>query len=96
MANDWLENIPPFYRDILIAYNKSKAVNQKYFIDNILEQPIWGNYHIKVKLPHQKVCSRFYPNWVNEGLVKISNLKFVNGILDEYFIYQKVKIKTNV
>ena len=37
-----------------------------------------------------------FTEWIKSGLLKVGNLKFNEGTLDENYIYQKVKNKSNI
>ena len=43
-----------------------------------------------------KNMTLLYKSWVSSGLVKVRNLKFINGVLDEQFIYNTVRNKANI
>ena len=38
----------------------------------------------------------FLRNWIRSGVNKIGDLGFIDGVLDEKFIFNKIKIKTNI
>ena len=90
-----LDNVPCFYRDVLYAYNRAKQITDEVFCSNILDQPIWANDHVKY------VCKRkgillYYTNWITMGIVKIRNLRFNNGVLDDEYVYYKVTRKIDI
>ena len=87
----FLERMPKFYKEMIVKFNKTKNITLQTFKDNILDQPIWGNKFIVFKKN-----ALFYKNWINSKLIKLSNLRFINGQLDEYYIYNKVKVRTNI
>ena len=92
---DLVNNIPIFYKEVLHAYNQAKHINIDMFCDNILDQCIWGNDFITCKDKGKKHVL-YYKRWIDVGILKVNNLRFVNGILDENFIYTKVVYKTNI
>ena len=44
-----LKNIPRFYQEVILSYNKSKIVRNEDFYNNIRNQTIWCNKYIKFK-----------------------------------------------
>ena len=95
-ANHFLQNISPFYRQVITCFNRAKCIDYDIFCQNILEQPLFGNDHIVCNSQHGKNMMLMFPEWVKCGLVKVGNLRFKKGILDENFIYQTEKMKTNI
>ena len=90
-----LENIQQFYKEVIQCYNNLFVTDHDTFKNDILNQPLWGNKFISTKnRPKNKVL--FLRNWIRSGINKISDLKFVNGELDEINIYNKIKIKSNI
>ena len=92
---DFIKQIPPFYKEVLCAFNKAKQIDITVFCQNILVQPLWGNDFISCKY-EGKVKSLYYKNWMDAGILKVSNLRFIDGVLDEHFIYTKVLQKRNI
>ena len=43
-----LANLPDFYKEIVFAYAKSNITNRPETLDDVLEQPLWGNKHINI------------------------------------------------
>jgi hypothetical protein len=89
--------LPVFYQEVIISFNKSKPptdLNDKLCI---LDESLWGNYLIinyhKQSKSHKTL---YFKHWIDAGLVKVGNLKFDNGVIDEKFIYEKVKNKANI
>ena len=37
-----------------------------------------------------------FKNWIQVDIIKVGNLKFVNGTIDEKFIYKKIRKKMNI
>ena len=89
--------LPRFYRQIMTSYCKSKIVNKPNTKELILEQYIWGNRHITYYDKHSKSESSIYfTNFIETGINKVRDLKFHNGIIDEYYIYNTVTRKNNI
>ena len=40
----YLKACPNFYKQVIVAYNKSKIINEKDFLNTINEQLLWGNH----------------------------------------------------
>ena len=92
----FLKKIPLFYQEMLTAYNKSKCVTKDVFCKTILEQPIWANEHITIKQNARITETLYYKNWIECNIVKISNLKFNDGILDVKHVMQTIRNKINI
>ena len=90
-----INNLPLFYKEVLTAFNKSKCISHDCFCDNILEQPLWANDYIIVKEQGRK-STLFFRRWIDAGIVKISNLRFIDGVLDEKYVYDTVSDKVNI
>ena len=90
-----LENIQQFYKEVIQCYNNVFVTDQDTFKNDILNQPLWGNKFISTN-NRRKNKVLFLRNWIRSGINKISDLKFVNGELDEINIYNKIKIKINI
>ncbi len=84
----YLKQIPKFYQDVVLSYNKSKIVTSNDFYDNVLNQPIWGNKYLKFKKK-----TLFFKSWIKEGILLIKNLKLVNGKLDVKFLNNVIQDK---
>ena len=88
-------HMPVFYKEVIQAFNKAKCITKEVFIKTIFDQPIWGNDHVNVMFQgHNTVL--YFDRWITSGLLKIGNLRFIIGILDEQFIYNWVGNKTDI
>ena len=65
-----LKQIPEFYQDVVLSYNKSKIMSLEDFHNNIQNQPIWGNRFIKLKKE-----TLLFKSWVRNGIIAMKNLK---------------------
>ena len=91
----YFDNLSNFYKQIVLSFNKSKCMDIEYFRKNILDQPIWCNDFVTCNKRREKM-TLYFKDWIQEGIVKIGDLKFDNGVLDEHFVYRRVKKKTNI
>ncbi len=87
----YFKKCPKFYKEAICAYNKSKSMTKEDFCKNIKDQIIWGNRFLKFEGK-----SLFFRNWIDKGIIKIKNLKFVNNKIDHDFIYETVSDKSNI
>ena len=90
-----IEQLPPFYKAMLICYNKAFVSSKVDFINTIMNQPLWGNKYI-TKMTKGKKNVLFLRNWIRSGIRKVGDLIFTDGILDENCIYQRLIGKQNV
>ena len=92
-----IKNIPEFYTQVLINYNKSKLNTLDSIVDNLGDQIIWGNkFFLETKSNGKKICTLYFKHWISSGIIYIKNLLFVNGKIDENFIYNKIQNKRNI
>ena len=87
--------IPQFYRDVLACYKKvyiSDLTSFKYYIAN---GTIWANKYITQNIGKKKNVL-YFRNWIKSGIRVISDINFVNGVLDEAFIYNHVCDQQNI
>jgi hypothetical protein len=91
-----IKAIPQFYQDSIYAYAKSKEVKYPTNIDDILDQHLWGSRYITYQNNDNKRSALFFKSFIKCGIFKVKNLHFRNGILDENYIYENVKDKTNI
>ena len=90
-----LDNINPFYKEVVMCYNRVYVTDLKTFEQSIHSQPIWGNKFITTKYRHKNKVL-FLRNWIRSGINKIGDLRFVNGELDENYIHHIVIKKQNI
>jgi len=91
----YLKNIPSFYKEIFECYNEALGCNLDSFKSNILAKCIWGNKYIYVER-HKKKCVLFLRNWIRSGIRYVIDLRFINGVLDVDYIYQKILNSNNI
>ena len=92
----YINNIPLFYKQVVTSFNKAKGVDTDLFCNTILDQPLWGNKCISCNNAQGVNMTLFFKGWIECGLVKVGNLKFVNGTVDADFIFQTVRKKANI
>ena len=83
-----LKNIPAFYQEVILSYNKSKIVRNKDFYNNIRNQTIWCNKYIKFKRE-----TLLFKNWIEDDDILVKELKLYNGILDTDYLSRVIKDK---
>ncbi len=84
-----------FYKDILCAYNKSKCISFELFCKDIWNQPLWCNKHLYYNVRNKKELL-FFNSWIEDGIVMVSDLRFIGGVLDDAYIYNKLKDRRNI
>ena len=90
-----LDELPSFYNEVIKSYYKLHVKSYNNFKENILRETIWGNKFISVNKGKKKIVPLF-TNWIDSGIIKVRDLHFKNGILDENFIYKAVRKKQNI
>ena len=90
-----MNHLSPFYRDVLLCFNKSFVSFEQEFTDDIGRQCIWGNKHVSVR-KRSKKCVLFLRNWIRSGVNKIGDLRFVDGKLDIHYMYRKITSHINM
>ena len=92
-----LKKLPEFYQDIIVSFNKSKICLQPSKKEDILNQILWGNRYIKTtKAGTRLQVTLYFKEWAHSKVMFVRDLKFVDGSLDENFIYNKIKDKQNI
>ena len=95
-----IEELPVFYRQVLLSYNQSKPWIDNSELDrkSSLNQIIWGNRLFNTMSTKNKKhpITLYYKNWIDEGIIYLRDLKIHNGKLDICYILQKVKKKQNI
>ena len=88
--------IPVFYREMIIAFTKSKITNAETFHENILNQTLFGNKFLTYKNINKRQEVQYNTNWINSGIGFFNNLRIRDGIIDENYLYEKIKDKRNI
>ena len=90
-----MNNLSSFYKDVFCCFNKVFVCTLDKFKENIVNQCIWGNKFIMLRQGNKK-CVLFLRNWIRSGVKRISDLKFIDGKLNENYIYQKIGFSGNI
>jgi hypothetical protein len=90
-----INNLPDFYFEVMLYHNKVYVIDRSEFMKNLGNQSLWGNKFI-TKKRGRKIHVLFFQNWIKSGIKKLSHLKFINGCIDENFIYNTVRNKSNI
>ena len=90
-----VESLPSYYKRMIKSFNKALVTDEFEFIGNIWNQPLWGNKYITAHVAGKKNVL-FFRNWIRSGIRKVSDVIFMNGILDENHINQKLLYKQNM
>lgn len=93
-----LNQIPEFYKQLILSWNKTKIQQVPDNRDILIQQPLWGNRVFKIKMNKKDTQKQtiYFPSWIASGLLQLSDLKIINGKLDEKYLYQKVHNKSNI
>ena len=63
--------------------------------DDIANEPLWHNKFITTKI-RKRECTLNLSNWIKSGVLYVKDLQFTNGKVDETFIFEVVKQKSNL
>lgn len=92
--------IPDFYQEVICAHSKSNSTKAEQLNtkSQYLDMPLWGNINLIsiCKNRHSAIKTLFFYNWIKSGVIFVNDLVFRNGKLDEEFILNKVKLKSNI
>ena len=80
---------------MLNSFNEVFVTTLDEFKENIVNQCIWGNKFISFRQGNKKSVL-FLRNWIRSGVNRISDLEFIDGKLDENYIYQKVGLSGSI
>ena len=84
-----------FYKSVLYCFNDVFVSDLLTFKENIVNECIWCNKFFTFKQVVKK-CVLVLRNWIRSGVNRISDLKFVDGKLDENYIYLKIGFSGNI
>ncbi len=85
-----INQIPRFYQEVILAFNKSKMVKKPLCRHDILNEIIWGNrlFTYKGKTLYSKI-------WIQSGIVKLKQIYDVQGRIDHEMFYSMLIDKKN-
>ena len=89
------ESLPSFYSNVFKSYNLVFTTNKTLFEQSIMNQIVWGNKFITFNTGKKKNVL-FLRNWIRSGIRTVKDLGFQNGMLDEQYMYTKIRNKTNI
>ena len=90
-----LRYLSQFYQDVIISYNKAFVTEKDGFLEDIADHCLWGNKFFVTKRKNKKMVL-FLRNWIRSGVNYVRDLKFVDGKLDENFVYQTISMQGNI
>ena len=61
-----------------------------------MNQYIWGNRFIKYSKNKGKSITLYFQSFTNVGINRVSDLLFIDGTVDESYLYGKIKDKRNI
>ena len=90
-----LKNMHPFYKEVVMGYCYSNVIDYEQFCSNIYSQSLWGNLFINVSVRKRKNVL-YLRNWIRSGVNKVGDLQFINGKVNEAYLYEVIQWKTNI
>ena len=87
-----MENVEPFYPEILVAWSKLQIEKKITTKEDILNEIIWNNKHMLINGK-----AMFYKEWFNKGIKYIKDIIHENGhFLTTDEINNKYRIAVNI
>ena len=77
------------------SFNKALVTDEFKFIGNVWNQPLLCNKYVTANVAGKKNVL-FFRNWIRSGIRKVSDVLFMNYILDENHINQKLVYQHNM
>ena len=75
--------MPDFYKEIVFAYGKSNITNKPETLDDVLEQPLWGNKNINIyNKDAKRELTLNFKEWASSNFLYVKDLKFSDGKID--------------
>ena len=74
---------------------RSLTVQKPATSDDIANEPLWHNTFLTTKI-RKRECTLYLSNWIKSGILYVKDLQFANGKVDETFIFEVVKQKSNL
>ena len=90
-----LNQLSPFYREVLCCFNKAFVIDIDGFKEDIANQCIWGNKFICIRKRSTKSVL-FLRNGIRSGVNKVGDLKVVDGKLNIDCLFQKIRLQANI
>ena len=90
-----LKNMNPFYKEVVMGYCYSNVIDYEQFCSNIYSQSLWGNLFNNVSVRKRKNVL-YLRNWIRSGVNKVGDLQFINGKVNEAYLYEVIQWKTNI
>ena len=91
----WLKNLPLFYQNVLIAYNKSKELSPIECHNDLINQPIFANKFFMTK-SSKGSQTLLFQNWISKNITHLCHLPFTNGKVEIDYLYNKVTHHANL
>ncbi len=87
---DAINQVPFFYQEVILGFNKSKMVEKPHHRDELFNETIWGNRYLtyKGKTLYSKI-------WILSGITKLNQVYNHNGKIDHEMFYDHLIDKNN-
>ena len=77
-----LEQIPLFYQELVIGFNKAKCDKKPLHREELLNNIIWGNRHLSFKCKDKTHETLYNKHWIECGIMYLKQIVTQNGKLD--------------
>ena len=85
-----INEIPRFYQDVLISFNKCKSNRSIKDMDDVLKEIIWGNNMFKIN----NICL-YEKTWLKSGIIYVKDLVVGDHFAEATEILDRLKSKSN-
>ena len=90
-----LNSVPKFYQEIIIAHSAANNAKIPTTTGDIIDQYLWGNKYLTYTNGGKTQCM-FSSAFIKSNILKVCDLKFIHGKLDQKYIHNVVSDKRNI
>ena len=91
-----LNLLPKFYQEVIIGNSKTLENAVPISHDDIMTEIIWGNKHIRYASKNNCHQCILFKSFIQDGIIYIGDLRFVNGNVEETYIRSLLKNKCDI
>ncbi len=92
----YMNSIPPFYREVITAFCKSKDPVRPNNEFDLLRSIIWGNRFITYQGKRNKQMTLYSKEWVKHNIICVKDLLIINGKISVQYISDTINCRINI